>query len=127
VKFAITGGGGTELHTGETFHFMVTVTNESHLDMKNVKVRVNGTEFADVAFKSGSFGNSADSKPFDLDAGKDYTTDYFRGKAKKITNGKKDIATAQISSWDASFDHILMDHSGEGTVEGKLKQEIKLQ
>ncbi|QTA84245.1 hypothetical protein [Desulfonema magnum] len=125
VNFEITGGGGTVLNETETFMFRVRVTNQSHLDMKNVTVRVSGTSFADVAFLLiGPFGRSAVSRPFNLDAHQVHTTLFFRGKCKRVTNGTKDIVTARINSWDASFDHILRDHTGAGAAEGKLNKEI---
>lgn len=79
VKTEIVGfrivGGGSVLNVGETFEFKVRVTNESHLDMKNVKVRANGTQFADVALSSGAFGSSAVTPTaFDLDAHQQHTT-----------------------------------------------------
>ena len=124
VNFVIEGDGGTVLNETETFKFQVRVHNDSHLDMKNVRVRAIGTFYADVAGTSGSFGSSVVCRAFNLDAHQNYTTGYFRGKCKAITNGAKYIVTARIDSWDASFDHILNDHTGAGIAEGKLKKEI---
>lgn len=92
--------------------------------MKNVKVRARGTQYADVALRSGSFGSSKVSGAFNLDAHQRYTTGIFRGKAKKVTVGLKDIVSARIDVWDASLDHILRDHTGAGAAEGRLNKEI---
>jgi hypothetical protein len=94
------------------------------LDMKSVTVRALATSYADVALSTGSFGSYATSGAFDLDAHQVHTTGFFRGRAKAITSGSKDIVTARINSWDASFDHILKDHTGEGAAEGKLNKPI---
>ena len=124
VDFAITGGGGSILNVGETFEFKVKLTNQGPLDMKSVRLRANGTQFADVALSTGSFGSSALAGFFDLDAHQIHTTGVFRGKCTKSTGGAKDIVTAQVDVWDASLDHILIDHTGAGAAEGKLNKNI---
>lgn len=127
ANFKITGGSGEDvLNENEIFEFKVQVTNQSHLDMKSVKVKVHGTQYADVAWKAGSFGDDAISSAFSLDAGQSYTTDVFRGKAKKKTGGvAKDIVTARIASWDASLDYILKDRTVAGEAEGKLTKKVE--
>jgi len=113
------------LNVGETFQFKVKVTNEGNLNMKAVRVRANGTEFADVGLSSGPFGSNAVSSQFDLDPLQQHTTGFFRGKAKKVTGATaKNIVTAQILSWDASLNHILIDRTGAGAAEGKLNKVI---
>lgn len=126
VNFSITGSGGTVLNVGETFQFRVKVSNQGHLDMRNVKVRVNGTQFADVSLSAGSFSGTVVTDPFPLASFQSHTTGIFRGKAKIQTNGAKDIVTARIEAWDASFDHLLADHTGAGVAEGKLNKNIAL-
>ena len=116
--------GGTVLNVGETFRFKVRVTNQSHLDMKKVVVKAIGTSYADVALSTGPFGRSKVSGAFNLDAHQKYDTGFFRGKCKKVTSGVKNIVTARINSWDASFDHLLKDHTGAGVAEAKLSKEI---
>lgn len=126
VSYSLTPKEGTVLNVKETFQFKVKVINESHLDMRNVQVRVNGTEYADVALAlAGPFNTTAVSATFNVDAHREGETGYFFGKAKKITNGAKQIVTAQIYKWDASLDHILKDHSGKGPKQGKLIKNIE--
>ncbi|MFM7449649.1 MAG: hypothetical protein ACKO24_13755 [Leptolyngbyaceae cyanobacterium] len=94
--------------------------------MKKVKVQALGTSYADV-LSGGAFGSNAISTEFSLDAHQDYTTGSFQGKAKAVTGTPavaKDIVTARIYSWDASFDHLLIDHTSEGVAEGKLNKVI---
>jgi hypothetical protein len=112
------------VNVGETFEFKVKLTNQGPLDMKSVRLRANGTQFADVALSTGSFGSSALAGFFDLDAHQIHTTGVFRGKCTKSTGGAKDIVTAQVDVWDASLDHILIDHTGAGAAEGKLNKNI---
>jgi hypothetical protein len=135
VNFSIPGG-GTTLNVGETFQFKVSVSNDGHLDMKGVRVKALGTEFADVGLSSASsFGGSAESGSFDLpaqsgSAGNPPHTIDFKGKAKKVTGvgnppPAKDIVTAQITAdWKASWDHLLNFHSKEGAKEGILHKAI---
>ena len=135
VSFSIIDGGGSVLNTGEKFQFKVKVTNDGELDMKNVKVTVSGTMYADVATtRDGTYDESvATPVSFDLPAChppptllfNSHTTEYFYGLAKEHTGGvERDIVTARISTWDASWDHILMDHAaGRGEPEAKLLKE----
>ncbi|MGR0480408.1 MAG: hypothetical protein ACTFAL_03145 [Candidatus Electronema sp. V4] len=123
INFAIPG---TALNVGEAFTFQVKVENNGELDMKNVKVQVIGTSYADVAYLVPQFSSSAVSGTFNLDANQEYIVFPFLGRAKKDTgNASLDIVTARIHSWNASFDHILDDHSGAGIAEGKLNKKIE--
>jgi hypothetical protein len=91
----------------------------------NSTLRINGTRFADVARIPGPPQSRVDSNPFNLDAHQSHNTHQYMGRAKMITEGSsQDIVTAQILRWDASFDHLLNDHSGAGPREGKLHMEI---
>ena len=125
VDFSITEGGETILNVGDTFQFKVKVTNQGNLDMKSVRVAVFGMSHADVALGTGVFALNVTYGAFSLDAHQTYTTDFFRGKAKAATGGAAtDIVFARIESWDASFDHLLKDHTGAGEVEGRLNKQI---
>jgi hypothetical protein len=123
VNFSIDGG-GTVLNVGETFKFQVRLFNQGPLDMRNVRLRALGTSFADVATLSSAFGSSATSGTFNLDAHQVHMTGLFRGRAKAITSGPKDIVTARVDVWDASLDHILIDHANLGAAEGKLNKDV---
>lgn len=127
-QFSVTTGAGTSLNAGDEFQFKVTVNNESELDMKNVKIRVNGTKWADVALSgpTGKFDSTALlDAPLNIDAKQSFTTGFFRGKAILDTKDAKEaIVTARIDGWDGSLDHILNDHSGSGADEGSLSQVV---
>jgi hypothetical protein len=118
-------GAGSVLNVGETFRFRVRIENQGPLDMKNVTVTARATEFANVARSNEQqFSDLATSNPFDLDAQQIHHVD-FRGKATKVTGAaEKDIVTAQISAWNGSLDHILVDQSVQGASEGKLKLKV---
>jgi hypothetical protein len=136
VGYSVTTGQSTgptaTLNSGDEFQYQVEVINNGQFDMKNVKIRVNGTKWADVALSgsTGVFGSTAlldPTPPINIDAGKSFTTGFFRGKAKTgvDTNGvKKDIVTAQIAGWSGVLDHILNDRSGSGAAEGTLNKEV---
>src|SRR5262249_46026674 len=85
-------GSTATLNSGDEFQFEVEVFNNGLFDMKNVKIKVNGTKWADVALSgsTGVFGATAvldPTPPINIDAGKHFTTGFFRGKAKTDTNG----------------------------------------
>jgi hypothetical protein len=127
VDFAISSGNGTALNVGETFTFKVRVTNHGVLYMKDVRIRVLATEFADVRSQSSStFGSGATASAFDLSSfNGDGTTGVFVGRAKKVTGtAAKDIVTAGIFSWDPDLNNLLRDNSKEGVQEGKLTKTI---
>jgi hypothetical protein len=125
INFSIISGGTVVLNKDEIFQFQVKVTNQGQLDMLNVKAQALGSIYADVALSTGAFGGNAISGAFNLLANQSHTTGFYRGKAKMVTNGAKDIVTARIFTWDASFDHILKDHTGTGANEGKLNMDVK--
>jgi hypothetical protein len=125
IAFTLDQGSGSVLNVGETFRFRVRVTNQGLLDMKNVRVTAQATEFTRVApANSDQFAIAANSALFDLDGQQNRQVD-FRGKATKATGAaEKDIVTALISSWNASLEHILLDQSDNGAAEGTLKKKI---
>jgi hypothetical protein len=123
VGYAIEPNQGKVLNTGETFRFSIKVYNDGELDMGAVKVRANGTQYADVTLNNNPWGSSVVSTVANnISAGQNVTFTGFRGKAKKDTGGKTvDIVTARIDLWDASLNHILFNHTGAAVVaEGKL-------
>jgi hypothetical protein len=134
VGYSVTTGQSTgptaTLNSGDEFQYQVEVINNGQFDMKNVKIRVNGTKWADVALSgsTGVFGSTAlldPTPPINIDAGKSFTTGFFRGKAKANTNNlSEDIVTAQIDGWNAVWDHILNDRSGSEANEGKLNKTV---
>jgi hypothetical protein len=126
------------LNVGDEFVFKVKVVNHGKLNMKNVKIRVNGVvnangvTWAKVALSgsTGVFGSTAlldPTPPINIDAGQSFTTGFFRGEAFTSTpSGSKGefIVTAQIDGWNGVLDFILNDSSGSGDPEGTLKQII---
>src|SRR5262249_25114723 len=119
VEFSITTqNGGTILDVGDEFQYKVKLTNNGQLTIKNVELQALGTKWADVPLSgsTGKFDSTALlTATFDLDPHHSFTTGFFRGKCIADTGGvAKDIVKAQIYSWDASWEHILDDHSVAG-------------
>lgn len=124
------------LNVGDEFEFKVKVVNHGKLNMKNVKIRVNGevngVQWAKVALSgsTGVFASTAlldPTPPININAGQSFTTGFFRGEAFTSTpSGSKGvfIVTAQIDGWDGALDFILNNSSGSGDPEGTLKQII---
>lgn len=125
VEFSLLSGSGQILNKGETFQFKVRVSNESHLNMKNVRVRVNGTPFADVGRNGEPFSAYQFSGAFNLDAHNDLTTGIFLGKAKKVTIEPQKIITARIDSWNANLDDLLLNHTKQGEYEAAVNLPIQ--
>jgi len=119
---------GSNLTTGEKFRFKVKVSNESHLNMEDVKIKVSGTMYADVSVDKNDpdFDNYIISNKFNLSAHQSYTTAYYYGKAKRVTlrGAAKTIVQAKIHNWDANLEHLLDYHSYSGDFEGKLVKAI---
>ena len=110
---------GTHINVGETCSFRVQVTNNGQLDMKHVRLHVEGSEFASVSVtaflgKPVSFGYSVISGGRDVDAHSSVTFGDFHMQADEATPGggteNRDLFTIHISSFDAALGHILTDH-----------------
>src|SRR5262249_48544531 len=86
VEYSVTTGSTQTLNSGDEFQFKVKLDNDGELDMKNVKIQVNGTKWADVALSgsTGVFGSNAlldPTPPINIDAKTGFTTGFFRGRA----------------------------------------------
>src|SRR5215470_1639077 len=111
--YSVTTGTSTgptaTLNSGDEFQFEVKVVNNGEFDMQNVKIRVNGTKWADVALSgsTGVFGSTAlldPTPPINIDAHQSFTTGFFRGKAKANTNNLSEaIVTAQFGGWKGAW------------------------
>jgi hypothetical protein len=132
-QFSVTTGPSTTtLNSGDEFQYKVKIRNNGKLNMKNVKIRVSGSNWALVAL-AGSTGFESTKvlseitpgTPINIDAGGSVTTGFFRGQATTDTAGaKKDIVTARIDAWDGTLDYILNLSSGAGDYEGKLNEKV---
>lgn len=125
-EFSVIPPGGSVLNVGETFQFKVKVTNESELDMTSVMIRAIGSSHADVKYGGGIYSSSAVAGPFNIPAHQTYVSNFFQGRANGATVGAEVIVSARIDTWNASFDHILTDHSGFGVAEGTLTKQISI-
>lgn len=132
VGFSVTTGSSTTtLNPKEYFQYQVKVSNNGKLNMKNVKIRVNGSDWAKVALSgsTGVFDKTAlldPTPPINIDPGQSFTTGFFRGYATAGTpsSATEVIVTAQIDGWDAELDSILNDSSGSGMANGTLMQAV---
>ena len=125
LSYSLIGAGQTVLNVGDRFRFKVKVTNQSHLDMVNVRVRIVGSSHASLEFPPFWWETAQVNTPaFSLPAHQTYTTGYYYGRAKVVTSGVEQIVTARINSWDASLHHLLYDHTGYGAKEGKLNKQV---
>ena len=110
---------GTHINVGENCTFNVRVENNGMLDMKNVRLHVEGSAFASVAL-TGIFGlpakfeSSVISGPRHIDAHASVTFGVFHMHADAATpdggSENRDLFTAHISSFDADLEHVLRDH-----------------
>jgi len=120
-------GAGSKLDTGEWFRFQIAVFNQGHIDMRNITVRIYGSNYAKVSLVYGGVSNSVDLKFSKLDAHHSAQSGaWIYGKATQSTGGTaKDVVSARIAYWDASLDHLLLDHSNWGPVEAKVNIKIE--
>ncbi len=112
---------GTHINVGETCSFKVRVENNGQLDMKDVKLHVEGSEFASVSvtdflgFFPTGFSNSVISGGRNIDAHSSETYGDFHIRASAATpdggTENRDLFTIHISKFDADMHHILSDHS----------------
>ncbi len=108
---------GTHINKGEKSHFKVRVRNKGMLDMKNVRLHLRGTAYATVSVTHSFFGspsnfrNSVISSGRNINAHSSSTFGEYHMRAEKVTTENRTLFTAHISSFDASLDHILRDHS----------------
>ena len=131
-QFSVTTGPSTTtLNRGDEFQYRVKIRNNGKLNMTNVKIRVNGSNWAQVALSgsTGVFDKTAlldPTPPISIDPGGSFTTGFFRGKATTLdtAGATKDIVTARIDSWNGEWDYILNLDSGAGDYEGKLSKEV---
>src|SRR5215469_13406720 len=90
-EFSVTTGPSTTtLNRGDEFQYRVKIRNNGKLNMKNVKIRVNGSDWAQVALSgsTGVFDSTAlldETPPINIDPGGSFTTGFFRGKATAST------------------------------------------
>jgi hypothetical protein len=125
VDFEILENKGPELNIGDKAKFKVKVENKSCLQMDNVAVAVNGTNFADVSRDNIHFiTGPVSSSSFTVIAWNNNKSSYLYLKCKAKTTGPKDIVSARVDRWDANLIHLLRDHSNAGPYEGKLNKEI---
>lgn len=126
VNFSMIGNSGNVLNEGERFRFKVRISNNSYLDMKNIKIVILGTDHARVSnFPNSLFQRATGQSISRIDARQSYTIpNYVYGKARRLTNGQRTIVTAKITAWDASLNHLLIDRSSSSDLEGKLQSEI---
>lgn len=130
-QFSVTTGPSTTtLNSEDKFQYKVKIRNNGKLNMKNVKIRVKGSDWALVALNGSTDFESTvllDETPsINIDAGGSFTTGFFLGQATKLDTAgvKKDIVTARIDSWDGALDYILNLSSGAGDYEGTLNKEV---
>lgn len=139
IDFVVIGGGS--LTPGKKFKFKVKITNRGHLEMKNVFINIipekrlslPSSTYINISFtENGAYTLHEliypnDSSGFNVH-GEDvdplintFISNWLYGQAMvDLTIGELLIARAKIRTWNASFDHLLNDHSIGGKKEGLL-------
>ena len=108
-------GFGAHISQGETGTFTVRVTNDGHLDMNNLRLHVQASNFTAVGRIPFSMTNSFISEARDVKAGSARTFGTYFLRALTATGDQgtdnEELVATHISSYDASLHHILNDHS----------------
>ena len=123
LEYAIINGGNV-LNVGEKFKFRAKVTNQGPLDMVNVRLQAQATDFADVSLDGGSFGSTALSSIFSLPVGQSHTTGFYNGRAKRITHMGEAIAAVRISQWQPDMHRLETLMGASSLPVGQIKQVI---
>jgi hypothetical protein len=108
---------GAVIETTEGFTFHVNLANNGALDMKQVVVKVLGSQYVKVAsmslFPPALPGAEALSLAMDVPAHESRKFGPFMGWAASPTDGTvREIVSATVWSWDANLEHLLKDHTG---------------
>ncbi|MEN8374743.1 MAG: hypothetical protein ABFS34_04785 [Gemmatimonadota bacterium] len=111
---------GAHINVKEICRFRVRVRNNGQLDMRNVRLHVEGSRFASVSVTDflgipTNFGSSVISGGRNIDAHASATFGDFHMRADAATGDggteDEDLFTIHVSSYDANLEHILRDHS----------------
>ena len=117
----------TVINVGETRLFNVKVENNGNLNMKNLKLFIEGSNWADVGTnEDGPFESDFISTGQDVDARSSAIFGQFALKATQNTNnGEKKIVRCHIQTYDADFEYILsgLKHGAE-VPEATLDREV---
>ena len=107
----------TVINVGETRQFTVHVENNGNLNMKNLKLFIEGSNWADVGTnEDGPFESDFISTGEDVDARSLAIFGQFTLKAtEKTNNGEKKIVRCHIQTYDADLEYILagLKHEAE--------------
>ncbi len=110
---------GTHINVGETCRFRVRVQNNGQLDMRDVRLHIEGSEFASVTVTNFlgtplGFSSSVVSGGRNIDAHSSATFGDFHIRADAATpnagTADRDLFTIHIRSFDAGLEHIFRDH-----------------
>ncbi|MCH8863104.1 MAG: hypothetical protein IID51_11405 [Proteobacteria bacterium] len=111
---------GGHINVGETCSFKVKIENNGQLDMKDVRLHLEGTRYARVTatnifgFPFGFSGSAiTGGQNINSHSNKTFGTFHMRADAATPNEGteNRDLFKIHISSFDADLDHVLRDHS----------------
>ncbi len=125
----LTGGGG-HINVGEVWNFKVRVTNNGMLDMKGLRLHIQGSTWTSVGGAAiGLFAASFFPPAQDVNAHSSVTFQTFYMRADSATGNQgtvnEEIISAHISSFNADLDHILNDHGHHaGNPEGIINRHV---
>ena len=110
---------GTHINQGELCSFEVKVENNGQLDMINVKLHIEGSNWASVAVSAWhggptGFSSSAISEARDVKSHTSTTFGRFYMMADTATpdhgQADRDLFTVHLSTYDADLEHLLRGH-----------------
>lgn len=116
-------GPGSHVNINEVWSFNVRVQNNGQLNLRNLQLHIEGSQWASVRLGSPvgclpdpfGFSNSVVSTPQDVDAHSTVTFGPFCMRANVATANQgqvnEDLFSVHIYSYDANLSHILNGHS----------------
>lgn len=109
-------GSGGHINAGEIWTFQIRVANQGKLDMKNLDLRIYGSEWAAVSNSSFPilFRSLITTEKKDLNAHSTVTFGAFYMRAVHATGSSslvdENLVSVHIHSYDAGHNHVVNDH-----------------
>jgi len=109
-------GSGGRINAGEIWNFQIRVANKGKLDMKNLDLRIYGSEWATVSNSSFPvlFRSLITTEKKDLNAHSVVTFGAFYMRAVQATGSSvlvdENLVSVHIHSYDAGHSHVVNDH-----------------
>lgn len=116
VSVEVVSGTAGSVNVNEVWRFQVRITNNGHLNMKNVTLHLQGQSGAQVSSSSTSgftTGIITTAAVASVPAHGSGTTGYYYFKAPPTSTATPvSLVTAHVNAWDGDLNYLLLNLSG---------------